>query len=217
MAELWFPGAQRWPGNSAVTGYLPPLGQRAPKRGAVLHSAEGSNWDVIHNLLLTKSWHLTIGYDRVEQHHSLDVNCWHGADTDDDNAVRANIDLIGIEALGVAGEALTAYQREQEVELNRWCAAQFGRSTFHRFDGWDPDEAGVWVLAEHNEVSNTYTACPSGRIPWPRILAALEDTVDDQARLWMAVAALFGEAASYALRGRPLPAALKAQIKYLVA
>lgn len=175
--SLWYPGAVRWPGNPNVTGYPPSIGGlKAPKRGAVEHSAEGVNWGVIHDLLLTKSWHATIGYDRIEQHHPIDINCWHGADTDADGGVRANIDLIGVEHLGVAGHPLTEYQIQATVDFNRWAAAQFGLATFSRY----PKQDG-WTMAEHNEVSNTYTACPSSRIPWAEVMKRLqEDDVTPQ-------------------------------------
>jgi len=180
MTDLWYPKAVRWLGNPAVTGYPPSIGgTTAPKRGAVEHSAEGKSWDVIHDLLLTKSWHFTVGYDRVEQHHPCNVNCWHGADTDDDGGVRANIDLEGIEHLGIAGEPLTPWQIGATVDLNRWLGAQYDRHTFRRFDGFDPDEPGVWLMCEHNEVSNTYTACPSGRIPWPEVMGRLNAPLEE--------------------------------------
>ena len=190
MADLWYPGARKWSGNPNVTGYTDSYaasvgyegnGRFGPKRGSVNHSAEGTNWDVIHDLLLTKSWTFTIGYDRVEQHHPWNVNCWHCTDTDDDGGIMGNFELVGKEHLGMAGQPLTPYQVQETIKLDRWLAAQNGRDTFRRFDGWEPNEAGVWVECEHNEVSNTHTACPSGRIPWPVIMAALqEDTMSQE-------------------------------------
>ena len=181
MTDLWYPEARRWSGNPAVTGYPDayaasvgyPNGQRGPKRGEVKHSAEGESWDVIHDLLITKSWHFTVGYDRVEQHHEIDINCWHGADTDNDQGVRANFDLIGVEHLGVAGEPLTAWQTVATIKLSRWLGAQYGRSVFQRFGSDNTEKAAVWLLCEHKEVANAYTACPSDRIPWGPIMAAL--------------------------------------------
>src|SRR3990167_3711596 len=101
------------PGPLAKVGY-PGIGYRGPKRGAVCHSAEGTSWDVMHDLIDSlarrASWQLTIGYDHIEQHYEYDYHCWHGGHTDDDGSVRANIDLVGIEGLGVAGGPLTPYQ-----------------------------------------------------------------------------------------------------------
>ena len=209
------------PAPLTKTGY-PELGvgYKGPKRGDVKHSAEGG-WGGIYSALdsLTRraSWHFTVGYDRIEQHYDLSAHCWHAGDTDDDGGVKANIDLVGIEHLGVAGERLTLDQIDMTTRLSAWCAEQFGRSAFRRFDGWDSDEAEVWLLVEHKEVSNEPTACPSGRIPWDVILAKLqEDDVDDVLRKQIKVAALFRRAATYAEQGEVLPPDLLAAIRFLV-
>jgi len=147
-------------------------GIRGPKRGDAKHSAEGY-WGGIHqaldNLARRASWHFTVGYDRTEQHYEVSAHTWHSGDVDDDGGVRGNVDLVGIEHLGMAGDPLTDYQVEMTERLSRWCAEQFGRDAkFTRY----PDQSG-WVLVEHNEVSDVPTACPSGRIPWARILRDL--------------------------------------------
>ena len=36
------------------------------------------------------------------------------------------------------------------------------------------------MLVEHNEVSNVFTACPSGRIPWDAVLAGLVTEGDEE-------------------------------------
>ena len=188
MAELWCPFAVRRDGPHIKTGYA--SGQIAPKRGEVKHSAEGY-WPGIYSALDSLeqdaqgyykhgSWHFTVGFDRVEQHFAVNVNCWHGGDTDDDGAVRANIDLVGMEHLGMAGTPLTPYQVEMTARLSVWSAEQFGRSRFRRFDGWDPDEPGLWLLAEHTQVSNTYTACPSNRIPWGLVQLKITELTEEE-------------------------------------
>ncbi|KKM26166.1 hypothetical protein LCGC14_1587540 [marine sediment metagenome] len=63
------------------------------------------------------------------------------------------------------------------------------------------------------------TQCPSGRIPWAEIIErAQEDDMAVQELTQQAkVAGLFAQAQGYALRGKPLPAALRATLKYLLA
>ena len=212
----WAPFATRWDGAATKIGYSW-AGLGGPKRGAVLHSAEGKNWDVIHDLLASQlrraSWTFTIGYDRIEQHYPFRSHCWHAGDTDDDGGVRANIELVGIEVQGVAGEPLTAFQVEAEVAINRWCAEQEGFRRFARY----PTQQGVWTLVEHNEVSDTPTACPSGRIPWPEILRRLEETMPqpvptDAQR--MNAARLILQAAETLLDRRELTEQQKAYLRY---
>lgn len=171
----WYPGAIRRLGPTWKVGYSF-VGESGPKRGDTKHSAEGW-WPGIHSALDgpdRKSWQFTIGYDRVEQHYPRRAHCWHAGDVDDDGGVAANIDLDGIEHLGMAGTPLTAYQIEETAKLSYWLAEQEERDTFERFDGWSPDEAGLWLLVEHNEVSDYPTACPSNRIIWPQVFMELE-------------------------------------------
>src|SRR5262245_13228648 len=125
--ELWYPGAWHYPGPASKAGY--PGQATAPKRGEVKHSAGGyldGAHSVLMNLDIQSSWQFTIAYDHVEQHYPLDACTWHGNDTDPDGDVKANIDLVGIEHLGVAGEPLTAYQTQATIDLSRWMAAQYG-------------------------------------------------------------------------------------------
>ncbi len=180
MTIPWCPFVTRRDGNPQKMGY-PQLGvgYGGPKRGDVKHSAEGENWDVIHDLLDSlvrrASWHFTVGYDRVEQHYEISAHTWHAGDTDDDGGVRANIDLIGIEHLGMAGTPLTAYQVEMTARISRWAAEQFGYTTFSRY----PQQTGTWTLVEHNQVSDAPTACPSNRIPWGLVLLKIEELEED--------------------------------------
>lgn len=172
--ELWYPGARRFDGASWKYGY-PSFGRTALKRGSVWHSAEGYSFDVMHDILLgprRASWTFTVGKtpsDGVEQHYPIDANCWHAGDVDDDGAVRANIDLPGTEFMGRAGEPLTPYQVDEGVKITQFCAGEFGFDTYSRY----PKQRFNWTLVEHNQVSDLPTACPSGRIPWDAVLAAL--------------------------------------------
>ncbi|KKM92789.1 hypothetical protein LCGC14_1215000 [marine sediment metagenome] len=192
---LWMPGAVRRHGPPVKVGYT--SGASGPKRGDVKHSAEGG-WGGIHAVLddlsRSASFQFTVGYDRFEQHYPYNAHCWHAGDADDDGGVAANIDLVGIEHLGMAGTPLTDYQVAATVQISEWCAAQEGITEFARY----PEQAGVWTLVEHNEVSDVPTACPSGRIPWDTILKALgDDDMTDEERRQLKEA----EAGVKALRG----------------
>ena len=169
----WCPFAERRDGPTSKVGYSGALGITAPKRGEIKHSAEGGLAGAFGVLDAANdaSWHFTIAYDRIYQHYPVEANCWHGNDTDDDQAVRANIDLVGVEHLGKAGEALTQFQLDATVKLTQWLAALAGRSTYTRW----PTQTG-WVLAEHRELGNTPTACPSARIPWVKVMEMLAPT-----------------------------------------
>lgn len=193
MPELWAPFAVRRDGPASKVGY--PGRLHAPKRGEVKHSAVGSvagAFQVLDNHSINSSWHFTVDKGgTVFQHYPLTVNCWHGNDTDSDGAVAANFDLIGIEheggPPGNESEPLTDEQVRATVMVSQWAAAQFGFERFGRY----PEQAGVWTLAEHNQVGNSPTACPSNRIPWPRILAMLNEPADgwaqpsDEHLLWV--------------------------------
>lgn len=174
MSDGWCPFVTRRPGPAWKVGYSS-VGEMGPKRGEVDHSAEGW-WGGIYSVLdgpAPKSWQFTIGLDRSEQHYDFRTHCWHAGDTDDDGAVAANFDFVGKEHLGVAGQPLNEYQMDMSTRITTWCAEQEDRDTFRRFDGWDPDESGLWLLAEHNEVSDLWSACPSGRIWWEEFLRRL--------------------------------------------
>ncbi len=172
--ELWMPGAVIIKGVDSVTGYdAYGWGNEGPKRGDVKHSAEG--WrTALRSIIVNgqKSWHFTVLTDGVIwQHFPIDRHCWHATDTDDDDGVKANLDLVGIEHEGVAGQELTAEQVQSTVEISRFCAEQYNRdSNYTRHPIYSADG---WALVEHNEVGNTPTACPSDRIPWDLVLEGL--------------------------------------------
>ena len=176
------PGAVKVPGNPDKVGYQAlGFGIKGPKKGDVKHSAEGW-WPylkfLIQSPLALKSWHFTVRLDGTTwQHYPLNVHCWHAGDTDDDDDIRANIELIGIEHEGMAGTELTAEQVQATVAISRYCAEYFDRSAAYARFPVQP--ADGWTLVEHNEVSNAYTACPSDRVPWNLITEALEPEEDD--------------------------------------
>lgn len=223
--DQWCPFAERRDGRAGKVGY-PAFGNAGPKRGEVKHSAEGY-WPGIYQVLdgtRRASWHFTVGYDRIEQHYRLTAHCWHAGDVDDDGGVAANLELVGIEHLGLAGETLTDYQVDATVRLTKWCADQFMRDRYALY----PEQHRVWTMAEHNQVSNVHTACPSGRIPWLRIMRMLEREEDEMPdgnpwpleetrAQWAAVAALFTEAAAYAAQGLALPKDVRRKLEFLLA
>jgi N-acetyl-anhydromuramyl-L-alanine amidase AmpD len=120
-----------------------------------------------------------VGFDRVEQHYPISAYCWHAGDVDDDGGVAANIDLVGIEHLGMAGQPLTAYQIEMTTKITQFCADQYGLRDFARY----PTQRDVWTLAEHKEVSDVYTECPSNRIPWSLIIGGLRTEEEEDMAL----------------------------------
>ena len=153
----WYPRATSYPGPSVKiqTG-------RNPAAGVVLHSMVGFRagaHSVLENVegpRKTVAWHFSVLQDgTVEQHYPIDVILHHAGNR------WANEHLIGIEHEGgfdPPDEPLTTAQQAASVELVRWIAEQ--RS-------WTPARTGDKTLYEHNEVSDTSTQCPSGRIPWP--------------------------------------------------
>src|SRR3990170_7372000 len=123
--KLWMPEAVRLPGPVWKIGY-PSLNGRYDqhgvrtthglKRGEVDHSAEGY-MGYIRDYMKGRvdqdrraSWHFTIDYNTIYQHYPIDAHCWHAGDVDDDGGVAANIDLIGKEHVGVAGQPLIEWQ-----------------------------------------------------------------------------------------------------------
>ena len=175
---IWLRGPAGKTGYEGVPSYL-------PKRGEVKHSMAGnfSSAMQILNSDTPVSWHFSIVKNdgTIYQHYELSANCWHAGDSDIDGGIRANIDLVGVEheggGPGNESEALTDAQIEATVALTRWMMDQYGLRDAVRYPA--QSEGNYWRLAEHNEVSNNPTACPSGRIPWAeiqRLLAPVEPT-----------------------------------------
>lgn len=167
MSQEWCPFAQRVGGPAWKVGYSH-QGEQSPKRGIVPHSAEGYLPGLLAALHgpKTKSWQFTITYDELLQHYPVSANCWHAGDVDDDGGVAANIDLVGIEHLGLgAGEPLTQFQWKMLAQLYTWLREEHGFGPYIRRE----------TVFEHSWVSDVYTACPSGRIPHLAIRTLLEE------------------------------------------
>jgi hypothetical protein len=165
MDPTWCPFATRHDGPAVKTS-----GVRAGK-GAVLHSAEGPLAASFRILALTsgarpadwqKSWHFTVAQDgRLFQHYPLDVVTWHAGP-------KANPLYVGVEHEGVAGQPVAGPQLEASARLLRWISDVEGWGRFVRY----PADGLAANLFEHNQFMAT--ACPSGRIPWPALLALLQ-------------------------------------------
>lgn len=171
---VWFPGPD-W-----KTGYLQ-VGRNSRKQGEVDHSMEGWKFGA-HQVLLSptpSSWHFSIYDDgTLEQHYTVSTNCWHCADADGDGGIAGNISLVGIEHEGIAGSPLTSKCLNTSIRLTSWLMQEWGFARVARYPFMD---ASVWCLAEHNEVGDTSTACPSGRIPWGEKVRRLQITNNQQA------------------------------------
>ena len=140
-----------------------------PVRGIVMHSAEGYASVLLdpnsqYGYNGNHSWHLSNLMDgRLFQHYPLTARCWH--------ATAFNQEFVGVENEGAApkepslNDAQIANARRFTAEIAEW--AQFNP----RRPAYDGDTSHT--LKEHNEVvllGGSATACPSGRIPWDKIL-----------------------------------------------
>lgn len=188
MTETWLALAIRRPGPAWKQGYI-----SAPSRtleqieGKVKHSAEGSLaglFAVLDSTERQASWHFSHAQDgRLYQHYPLEAICWHAGLPGDrrlDTSLIGNATLIGEEHEGGGpgnyGEPLTEAQYQSSLyvskEVRRLCPHVAASPPTLRRDLW-----------EHGWLSNT--SCPSGRIPWTRLIADLEgnDMTEEQWKL----------------------------------
>jgi N-acetyl-anhydromuramyl-L-alanine amidase AmpD len=152
----WRPGPankryQWWPTN--------------PKDGIVDHSAEGYKKvmrDLIADPNNEKSWTFSSYQDGgLDQHYEIEDVVWHCG-------YPGNLHYVGIEHEGL-NEPLTEAQYQETLRLHRWL--------FEQHPQWGKPMRGV-NLFEHKELWPT--SCPSGRIPWARLIADLqEDNMDE--------------------------------------
>ena len=167
-----YSGAKWVPGPSGKQGYSSyPYG--TAKLGVVNHSAEGWRGGLVAQLANPNagSWHFTVYQDgSIEQHYDSDAVAWH-CGVRPEWRRESNATLIGIEHEGVAGQPLTEAQYQASLKVNR--------RLFETYKWGEPKRVepgkNLW---EHRELSST--ACPSGRIPWDRLIAdmkAKEDVV----------------------------------------
>lgn len=131
-------------------------------QGAVVHSMDGSlaaGFGVLDSTTRQASWHFSIANNgQVYQHVDTNNISWTSG------SYQANKKFWGIECEG-AGTPLTAAQLQAVGQLLAWLWATHGTQ------GGFVRRVTLW---EHNEMTifgSAPTACPSGRVIWPTIIA----------------------------------------------
>ena len=166
--DLWYPKAIRLDGPAWKQGYAGITTRQG--KGLIGHSAEGRLTAALSTLDSSSqvSWCLFNTYDGTfYQHYPLSAVTWHGG------CVFANAHFVGVEHEGRAGEPLTQAQVAALAEFIAWLAEQ---------EDWPSIERHV-TLFEHREMAAygaAPTACPSGRIPWEKVIDMV--TIDYVAR-----------------------------------
>src|SRR3990167_3690667 len=128
--------------------------------GVVIHSAEGSlaSAQGVISGPREASWHFFVCKDgKVYQLVDTANIAWTNG------SFEANKKFWGIENEGVKGEALTGPQFESLAKLVKWLLGPL------------PHICGqtLWEHREMTAYGALPTACPSGRIPWTALIAAL--------------------------------------------
>ena len=155
------------------------------QEGVVVHSAEGSLAGALSVLDGPRqaSWHFFLAdTGHVYQHVDTDQIAWTNG------AYDANKLWWGIECEGVAGEALTEPQFASLVTLILWLWATHQVGAFVR-------QETLWEHREMTRFGSAYTSCPSGRIPWVRLITELEEDMGMTAEEKSLVDTLFSQVA----------------------
>lgn len=157
MAEGWFDGAIKRPGPAWKVGYAV-FGRTSKKDSVVDHSSEGPLAATLGVLdsWRTASWQFTNDDSALYQHYPISDVCWHAG-------FEANKRCVGVENTGRKSEPLTGAQYNHLVQLHLWLKEQGVLTVCER-------RVDLW---EHNEWMAT--DCPSGRIPWDRLIADLKE------------------------------------------
>ena len=166
-----YPPARWYPGPTWKQGYDFAPGPNR-KRGIVPHSMEGSLAGALSVLEGPRhsSWQFSITtLGAIYQHYNVTADCWHGADVDNDDNVRANLDLIGIEDEGFAGQMLAGAQVITLAHLYSWLQDEHGFQPYVRLQ----------TVYEHGEVADSWTECPSGRIPHQAVAGTIAQLRDE--------------------------------------
>ena len=166
-----YPGATWYP--TTKHGYFG-LGDSCLRLGVVMHSMEGdlaTALGMLDDPEVAKSWHFSVAADgAVFQHIDTDGISWASG------GFGANQRFWSIEHEGWAGESLTDAQYAASAALVGWLLEMHGLAPVRGETLW-----------EHNEMTrfgSAPTACPSGRIPWGRLLADLtKDQGEDDMKL----------------------------------
>lgn len=173
---MWAPFANRRDGPPEKHGYNS-MPEPARKRGAVYHSAEG-NYRTLMEILdgpRRASWTFSNPKEgQLEQHYPVGLHVWTNG------SLESNVRFVGVENEGMAGEPLTDSQTQNLVELTVW---------LYRTQEWDvlKLQETLWEHKWMTRFGSPATECPSGRIPWVRIISKAEKILeeDDMAQLWL--------------------------------
>ncbi|KKK66390.1 hypothetical protein LCGC14_2964570 [marine sediment metagenome] len=161
-----FPGAI-WRGTNKH-GY--PNSDTHLQNGVVIHSAEGSFAGAMSVLDGPRqaSWHFFVTKaGEVYQHVDTNDIAWTNGGFD------ANRLFWGIECEGVEGEPLTEPQFEALLGVVRWLWANHQVGAFVR-------QETAWEHREMTQFGSAPTSCPSGRIPWERLISELEPIEEEE-------------------------------------
>ena len=154
----WYPKAIRLDGPTWKQGYAGITVRQG--KGLMGHSAEGRLNAALGVLDSTRraSWCLFNTYDGTfYQHYPLSAVTWHGG------CVFANAHFVGVEHEGRAGEPLTQAQVASLAEFTAWLAEE---EEWAEIKFPDP----LWEHRMMVEYGADPTACPSGRIPWEKVI-----------------------------------------------
>ncbi len=158
----WAPFAIRRPGPAEKVGYGPL--RSSAKEGIVAHSMEGllgAAFGELDRPDRQASWHFSIARGgEIYQHYDTDLVVWASG------SYEANRRFVAVEHEGWAGERLTPEQVEALARIIVWCADVYGWAVIQR-------QVTLWEHREMTRFASPPTSCPSGRIPWPEVLAAV--------------------------------------------
>lgn len=199
--EGFFDWAIIYPGPQSKSGY--PGIKDSNAQGVVYHSAEGSAaslLSLVTNLDRQASWTASNMKDgKFYQHYPVTRIVWTNGSKE------ANIRFRGVESEGVKGEPLTAAQTENLIRCAEDMRDFFKWPGFRRnIEAWEHNQMTAFGAAA--------TACPSGRIPWDKIMAGLEDDVSKED----VIAALRDSAAFPELNGKSLVEHIQAMDNYIL-
>lgn len=159
------------------------------QEGAVVHSMEGSLQAGFGVLDGTRqaSWHFSIPQAGapIYQHVDTDHIAWTNGSRE------ANTKFWGIECEGggpgYEGEPLTEPQFAALLDLLRWLWATHGVSATVR-------QETLWEHREMTRFGSAATSCPSGRIPWARLINEWEDEMLDETADYITFERMFQKA-----------------------
>lgn len=147
---IWRPGP-KWKAGYTV------FGRTSEKHGVVDHSSGGPLAATLGELdsWKTKSWQFTNDDSGLYQHYPISDVCWHAG-------FKANKAYVGVESTG-KDDPLTLRQYDHLLELHLWLKERGVLTVCElRTDLWEHG----WLMP---------TDCPSGRIPWSRLISDLKE------------------------------------------